>query len=76
MPRLLTLRRDVLHSKIRFQYPVSYMHWALITLLSLLPVQYLSDIQVTPLGFKGEPFKQIFNRDQALPRLVAVFSPT
>lgn len=52
------------------------MHWALITLLSLLPVQYLSDIQVTPLGFKGEPFKQIFNRDQALPRLVAVFSPT
>ncbi|MEJ2083929.1 MAG: hypothetical protein P8Y94_17665 [Acidobacteriota bacterium] len=62
--------------KFGFQYPVLYMRWALITLLSLLPLQYLSEIQVTPVNFVGEPFKQVFNEDKDIPRLVAVYSPT
>ncbi len=52
------------------------MRWALVTLLSLLPLQYLSEIQVTPVDFQGEPFKQVFNKDKEFPRLVAVYSPT
>jgi hypothetical protein len=52
------------------------MRWALVTLLSLLPLQYLSEIQVTPVNFVGEPFKQVFNEDKDIPRLVAVYSPT
>ncbi len=66
----------MLHCQNAIQYAWAYMRWALVTLLSLLPLQYLSEIQVTPLGFDGQPFQEIFNRDQDLPRLIAVFSPT
>ncbi len=52
------------------------MYWALVTLLSLLPLQYLSDIQVTPLAFNGAAFKEAFNSDKEHGRLVLVFSPT
>lgn len=66
----------MLNSVFSIQYAVRTMRWALFTLLSLLPLQYLSEIQVTPVGFNGDEFKQVFNRDAQLPRLVMVFSPT
>jgi hypothetical protein len=73
---MFTCRPDFLHLKIGFEYSEIYMRWAMLFLLSVLPLQYLSEIPVTPVNFAGEPFKQAFNEDKDLPRLVTVYSPT
>lgn len=47
-----------------------------IWLLSLMFVQYLSDLPMTTMSFDAAELKQAFNSSQDRVRLVAVFSPT
>ncbi len=45
-------------------------------LLNLSANQYLSDLEVTPLSFDAEVFREAFNQAADRPRLVVVVSPT
>jgi hypothetical protein len=44
--------------------------------LALFSVQYLRDLEVTPLSFDAVLFREAFNQTQDRPRLVLVMSPT
>jgi hypothetical protein len=45
-------------------------------LLTLLPAQYIADLEVTPISFDAGIFRDAFNAASDRPRLVIVFSPT
>jgi len=51
------------------------MRW-LFLLLAFLPMQRMTELPLTPIGFDGKEFKQAFNNQASNPRLVMVFSPT
>ncbi len=44
--------------------------------LILFSLQYLRDLEVTPLSFDASGFRQAFNQSQDQCRLVLVMSPT
>lgn len=52
------------------------MLWLASLFLALTSFQYLSDLEVTPLSFDAEVFRDAFNKSQDRGRLVMVMSPT
>ena len=52
------------------------MNLLLALLLSVLPAQYLNELDVKTLNFEAQAFKDAFNANADVPRLVVVFSPT
>jgi hypothetical protein len=55
---------------------LSWMAPLLMSLLTLLPAQYIADLDVTPIAFDAGAFRDAFNAAADRPRLVVVFSPT
>jgi hypothetical protein len=52
------------------------LQWLMVSLLSLVPVQHIADLEVASIAFDGADFRDAFNVASDRPRLVVVSSPT